>query len=66
MAHLQGTFEGYLGKDVVLFTVDGWSDPRMLECGTLPTLFATVDFASGKGNIITLYIMIRNENFEKP
>ena len=48
MSHLQATFEQYLGKDVILFTTDGWSDPRMLDCGTLPTLFSTVDFKSGK------------------
>lgn len=47
MAHLQATFEQHLGKDVVLFTTDGFSDPRMLQCGTLPTLLATVDFKSG-------------------
>lgn len=48
MSHLQATFEQHLGKDVILFTTDGWTDPRMLQCGTLSTLFASVDFASGK------------------
>ena len=49
MSHLQATFEKYLGRDVILFTVDGYSD-KMLECGSLPSLFTTVDFGAGKKN----------------
>ncbi|XP_074624480.1 beta-galactosidase-like [Acropora palmata] len=46
MSHLQALFEKYLGQDVILFTVDGYSD-KMLECGSLPSLFTTVDFGPG-------------------
>ena len=48
MTHLTETFQQHLGKDVVLFTTDPPND-RYLECGTLPQLLATLDFASGKG-----------------
>ena len=47
MTHLQTLFEQYLGKDVILYTTDGYSD-RMINCGSLPTLFTTVDFGAGK------------------
>ena len=47
MSHLQDLFEQHLGKDVILFTTDGFSD-TMLECGSLPSLFTTVDFGAGK------------------
>ena len=47
MSHLQDVFEQHLGKDVILFTTDGFND-RMLECGSLPSLFTTVDFGPGK------------------
>lgn len=47
MSHLQDVFEQHLGKDVILFTTDGFND-RMLECGSLPTLFTTVDFGAGE------------------
>lgn len=46
MMHLQEVFEQHLGKDVILFTNDGAND-KMLECGSLPTLFTTVDFGAG-------------------
>ena len=46
MEYLQTLYEEYLGKDVILFTVDGDS-VRELSCGTLPSLFTTVDFGSG-------------------
>ncbi|PFX14389.1 Beta-galactosidase, partial [Stylophora pistillata] len=45
MTHLQEVFEQHLGKDVILFTNDGAND-KMLECGSLPTLFTTVDFGA--------------------
>ena len=48
MAHLQATFEEHLGKDVILFTTDGHGS-KNIECGSLPTLFTTVDFGAGKG-----------------
>lgn len=47
MSHLQDLFEQHLGKDVILFTTDGFND-RMLECGSLPSLFTTVDFGAGE------------------
>ena len=47
MSHLQDLFEQHLGKDVILFTTDGFSD-TMLECGSLPSLFTTVDFGAGE------------------
>lgn len=50
MAHLQAVFEQHLGKDVILFTTDGFND-KMLECGSLPTLFTTVDFGAGEFSI---------------
>ncbi|CAH3124647.1 unnamed protein product [Pocillopora meandrina] len=46
MSHLQEVFEQHLGKDVILFTNDGAND-KMLECGSLPSLFTTVDFGPG-------------------
>ena len=47
MTHLQTLFEQYLGKDVILYTTDGSND-RKINCGSLPTLFTTVDFGAGK------------------
>ncbi|KAM8934027.1 beta-galactosidase-like [Pelodytes ibericus] len=41
--HLYGMFRQYLGNDVVLFTTDGNSE-KVLHCGTMPGLYATVDF----------------------
>ncbi|PFX20793.1 Beta-galactosidase [Stylophora pistillata] len=43
MQFLQQLFREYLGNDVILFTVDGDSESE-LKCGTLPTLYTTVDF----------------------
>ena len=42
---LEQIFREYLGSDVILFTVDGDSE-SLLECGTIPSLYATVDFGS--------------------
>ena len=47
MTHLQTLFEQYLGKDVILYTTD-ISNDRKIDCGSLPTLFTTVDFGAGK------------------
>ena len=56
MKYLQDLFEKVLGKDeVILFTVNPAVD-RVMECGTIPTLFNTVDFGPGKG--LELYIFI--------
>ena len=45
MRHLESLFRQYLGKTVVLFTTDGDNDD-FLKCGTLPSLYATVDFGT--------------------
>ncbi|XP_073236928.1 beta-galactosidase-like [Porites lutea] len=47
MTHLQTLFEQYLGKDVILYTTD-ISNDRNIDCGSLPTLFTTVDFGAGE------------------
>ena len=47
LSHLQDVFEQHLGKDVILFTTDGFNE-KMFECGTLPSLFTTVDFGAGE------------------
>ncbi|NWX92306.1 BGAL galactosidase, partial [Nothoprocta pentlandii] len=44
--HLLGTFRALLGPDVLLFTTDG-TRAEELRCGTLPGLYATVDFGPG-------------------
>ena len=43
MQHLEGVFRQHLGNDVVLFTTDGAAE-NYLKCGTLPSLYSTVDF----------------------
>ena len=43
LKHLEETFRKHLGPNVVLFTTDGASD-SYLKCGTLPSLYSTVDF----------------------
>ena len=48
MSHLQATFEKHLGKDVILFTTDGGFSEKLVECGSLPSLFTTIDFGAGK------------------
>ncbi|KAK3752402.1 hypothetical protein QZH41_008606, partial [Actinostola sp. cb2023] len=45
MSHLEILFRQHLGNDTILFTTDGFSK-RMLECGSLPSLFTTVDFGA--------------------
>ena len=42
---LEQIFREFLGNDVILFTVDGDSE-NLLKCGTIPSLYATVDFGS--------------------
>ncbi|KAM8806944.1 beta-galactosidase-1-like protein [Eudromia elegans] len=46
LRHLLGTFRALLGPDVLLFTTDG-TRAEELRCGTLPGLYATVDFGPG-------------------
>ena len=41
--HLADTFRKYLGPNVVLFTTDA-SSYDAIKCGSLPSLYATVDF----------------------
>ena len=43
---LENLFREYLGNDVILFTVDSASE-ALLSCGTIPSLYATVDFGPG-------------------
>ena len=38
----------YYGNGVVLFTVDDGFSSKELECGSLPSLFKTVDFGPTK------------------
>ena len=45
MQHLADTFRKYLGPNVVLFTTDPSSE-NALKCGSLPSLYATVDFGT--------------------
>ena len=47
MSYLKNLFEKYLGDDVVLFTVDPVGLKSDITCGTLPSLFTTVDFEPG-------------------
>ncbi|XP_038077603.1 beta-galactosidase-like [Patiria miniata] len=46
MRHLLRQFKSHLGEDVVFFTTDGPSQ-RLLECGSLQGIYATVDFGAG-------------------
>ncbi|NWJ03586.1 BGAL galactosidase, partial [Crypturellus undulatus] len=46
LRHLLGTFRALLGPEVLLFTTDG-TRAEELRCGTLPGLYATVDFGPG-------------------
>ena len=47
MKYLQDLSEKVLGKDkVILFTVNPAVD-YVMKCGTIPTLFNTVDFGPG-------------------
>ena len=41
---METIFRKYLGDDVILFTTDGGFG---LKCGTLPSLFTTIDFGAG-------------------
>ena len=46
MTHLEQLFRLHLGNDVILFTTDG-DAAALLKCGTIPSLYATVDFGPG-------------------
>lgn len=43
--HLTNTIRHHLGPEILLFTTDGYSLPR-LRCGKIPNVYATVDFGS--------------------
>ncbi|XP_065667292.1 beta-galactosidase isoform X2 [Hydra vulgaris] len=45
MKELKNLFQLHLGNDVVLFTTDGYTDDY-LKCGTIPSLFTTIDFGT--------------------
>ena len=47
MRHLYQLFHSGLGDDVVFFTTDGPVD-KLLKCGSLQNVYATVDFGTGK------------------
>ena len=47
MKYLQELFQKYLGDDVILFTVDPIGFKSDISCGTLPSLFTTIDFGPG-------------------
>ena len=51
MKYLQELFQKYLGDDVILFTVDPIGFKSDISCGTLPSLFTTIDFGPGMSTI---------------
>ncbi|KAM6169237.1 beta-galactosidase [Rhynchocyon petersi] len=55
---LQKCFRHHLGDSVLLFTTDGMNE-KMLHCGTLQGLYATVDF--GPGSNITAAFQIQRK-----
>ena len=52
LEYLQSLFKEYLGNDVILFTTDGDTESE-LKCGTLPSLYSTVDFGPGKKMLLS-------------
>ncbi|XP_065844297.1 beta-galactosidase-like [Oscarella lobularis] len=57
LQHLEDLFRKYLGPSVVLFTTDGDSI-SLLKCGTLPSLYSTVDFGPG-GDPMSHFLSMR-------
>ena len=53
LEYLQTLLQESFGNDVILFTTDGDTE-RLLKCGTLPSLFSTVDFGPGKISFDTM------------
>ena len=47
MRHLELLFRKHLGDDVILFTVDS-AFPFLFNCGTIPSLYPTIDFGPEK------------------
>ncbi|XP_036122312.1 beta-galactosidase isoform X1 [Molossus molossus] len=54
---LQKRFHYHLGNDVVLFTTDGENE-KLMHCGALQGLYATVDFGPG-ANITNAFLIQR-------
>ncbi|XP_044168519.1 beta-galactosidase-like [Acropora millepora] len=54
---LEGIFREHLGDDVILFTNNGASE-HALECGTIPSLYTTLDFGSS-ANPDNAYELVR-------
>ena len=46
IAQLEALFKSHLGENVIYYTVDGAAE-SYLKCGTIPSLFSTVDFGAG-------------------
>ncbi|XP_001641730.2 beta-galactosidase [Nematostella vectensis] len=46
LLHLQQLFRYHLTDDIILFTTDDGSNLTAIECGTLPSLYTTVDFGA--------------------
>ncbi|KAM6151896.1 beta-galactosidase-1-like protein [Erethizon dorsatum] len=55
MRHLAGLFRALLGDEILLFTTDG---PEGLKCGSLPGLYATVDFGPAD-NMTKIFSLLR-------
>lgn len=55
---LEHRFRYHLGNDIILFTTDGAAE-KLLKCGTLQDLYATVDFGT-TGNITRAFLIQRN------
>ncbi|XP_005395626.1 PREDICTED: beta-galactosidase-1-like protein [Chinchilla lanigera] len=55
MRHLAGLFRALLGDEILLFTTDG---PEGLRCGSLPGLYATVDFGPAD-NMTKIFSLLR-------
>lgn len=55
---LEHRFRFHLGNDIILFTTDGAAG-KLLKCGTLQNLYATVDFGTGS-NITQAFLIQRN------
>ena len=67
MEYLQSLFKEYLGNDVILFTTDGDGE-SYLKCGTLPSLYSTVDFGPGKmylsSGCLFFFVILTGVQFE--
>lgn len=48
ITYLAKLFRSVLGDEILLYTTDGAND-HMVTCGSIPELYATVDFGAGGG-----------------